>query len=908
MSAAGASAGVVSRLQSKLRQSRAALEATDTMSMKLSTETKEEVAAEEPTPAYMFDHRATSVTVWHDLIIVLCVLAMYTIPMNVAFLEIGSSHFISIADYYIDFLFWADILLSFLTTYEDDDGNVVKDWPKIAKRYTLEGSFLSDFISTFPFESMGSGGWKYTRCMRIVRVKRVLKRYHKLTLESDISFLTLSMVKLVVIIIIALHWAACTFYTMARSVNFAEDTWTGNAAPELGELSLSKAYFACLFWATTAFTTVGYGDMSPVSGSEVVDEELGEVQRSEPEFAFSGFFMTLSLLNMVLSSYFIASITIFMTKGDEETSEYRAEAAFVNEFVTKRNVPKQLGKTILQYLQLQHKSRGTTALLASFPAAVKTQVREVLHASMIKQVTLFRGTSEFFTKTIVSSCEEETFMAGMTLLSEFDVVQECYILVEGEAEVLVRVPEDVGGGLEVAGRLGFGALLGGEALLCGQLQPWTIRIATTTTALKLGQAEFDYIANKLSTDFSRLLKNLNSMNAAVIKKAAKDPLVSSAANGSASNGSGAETPPNRGKMYKVADDSPDSPTTPSTNGEDGGVLSRLRRRSSSSEFPSGSSTEEAATGTTDPTRQAAAVRKWLGLMRDFSPKIQSARDRHDQDLAAELCTAASKGNLNDLERLLHTAPSPDLGDYDGRTAIHLACANGMDESLKVLLAHGANPNVKDNFGTTPLFEAVKAGSDPCVSLLLDYGARLDVQDPGGLICNTVSEGMESRPMLERLLKAGISPDASDYDRRTGLHLAAAEGHLGLLRMMINAGAEIEFKDRWGTDALIESVKHERVDIARFLIASGASVNTADKLGFTSLHHAKFLGNFELIQLLEEHGGKIKEVTASSVVGGDQSAKRMAASSDVPAIDYDKLAEKLAPKLASLIGGAPHLQC
>ena len=216
-------------------------------------------------------------------------------------------------------------------TYEDDDGNVVKDWPKIAKRYTLEGSFLSDFISTFPFESMGSGGWKYTRCMRIVRVKRVLKRYHKLTLESDISFLTLSMVKLVVIIIIALHWAACTFYTMARSVNFAEDTWTGNAAPELGELSLSKAYFACLFWATTAFTTVGYGDMSPVSGSEVVDEELGEVQRSEPEFAFSGFFMTLSLLNMVLSSYFIASITIFMTKGDEETSEYRAEAAFVNE-------------------------------------------------------------------------------------------------------------------------------------------------------------------------------------------------------------------------------------------------------------------------------------------------------------------------------------------------------------------------------------------------------------------------------------------------------------------------------------------------------------------------------------------------------------------------------------------------
>ena len=42
------------------------------------------------------------------------------------------------------------------------------------------------------------------------------------------------------------------------------------------------------------------------------------------------------------------------------TLNERAEAAFVNEFVTKRNVPKSLGVTILQYLQLQHKTRGTT--------------------------------------------------------------------------------------------------------------------------------------------------------------------------------------------------------------------------------------------------------------------------------------------------------------------------------------------------------------------------------------------------------------------------------------------------------------------------------------------------------------------------------------------------------------------
>ena len=91
------------------------------------------------------------------------------------------------------------------------------------------------------------------------------------------------------------------------------------------------------------------------------------------------------------------------------------------------------------------------------------QVREVLHAAVVKKVLVFRGTSDFFTKRVVSSCEEETFMAGMVVLSEFDVVQECYILTSGEAEVVVQVGEEHGGGVEVAGRLGVGSLLGGEA-------------------------------------------------------------------------------------------------------------------------------------------------------------------------------------------------------------------------------------------------------------------------------------------------------------------------------------------------------------------------------------------------------------------------------------------------------------
>lgn len=43
------------------------------------------------------------------------------------------------------------------------------------------------------------------------------------------------------------------------------------------------------------------------------------------------------------------------------------------------------------------------------------------------------------------------------------------------------------------------------------------------------------------------------------------------------------------------------------------------------------------------------------------------------------------------------------------------------------------------------------------------------------LCTAVFEG--DLPLLRRLLEAGAPPDACDYDKRTALHISAAEGNL-----------------------------------------------------------------------------------------------------------------------------------
>jgi len=200
-------------------------------------------------------------------------------------------------------------------------------------------------------------------------------------------------------------------------------------------------------------------------------------------------------------------------------------------------------------------------------------------------------------------------------------------------------------------------------------------------------------------------------------------------------------------------------------------------------------------------------------------RLKAAQDQFAQDMAASLCTAAAKGNAAELERRLAATPTADLADYDGRRALHLAAANGEVACCQALLRHGADASKSDNFGTTPLLEAVQArlaappsrkrlaldvscggrplaavlyispssycrrqrarqlswqaGSDDVVRVLLDAGARLDAPDAGGMLCRAASSP-RGADRLARLLAAGIAPDACDYDRRTALHLAAAE--------------------------------------------------------------------------------------------------------------------------------------
>jgi glutaminase len=74
--------------------------------------------------------------------------------------------------------------------------------------------------------------------------------------------------------------------------------------------------------------------------------------------------------------------------------------------------------------------------------------------------------------------------------------------------------------------------------------------------------------------------------------------------------------------------------------------------------------------------------------------------------------------------------------------------------------------------------------------------------------------------LQRLSAAGVDLNEGEYDRRTGLHLAASEGHLDAVKFFIEKNVDINPKDRWGGTPFADAKREGHKDVLELLRKHG----------------------------------------------------------------------------------------
>lgn len=100
-------------------------------------------------------------------------------------------------------------------------------------------------------------------------------------------------------------------------------------------------------------------------------------------------------------------------------------------------------------------------------------------------------------------------------------------------------------------------------------------------------------------------------------------------------------------------------------------------------------------------------------------------------------------------------------------------------------------------------------------------------------------------------------DTNAIRTHKGLHEAAVQGDIEVVRQHINAGSNLnEMESSGGSSPLITAATFGKTEVARVLIDAGADVNFKNKEGSTALHAAAFFCNTGIVEILLDNGADI----------------------------------------------------
>ena len=150
---------------------------------------------------------------------------------------------------------------------------------------------------------------------------------------------------------------------------------------------------------------------------------------------------------------------------------------------------------------------------------------------------------------------------------------------------------------------------------------------------------------------------------------------------------------------------------------------------------------------------------------------------------------------------------------------------------KVEDVQSALQNVNATLKVIGLFDAIEYGKLGIVELLLENGVSINARDTNyredTVLHHAATTNQVCVGLLKMLIQKGADVNAVTKCGKTALHLAAALGYVDVTKVLIQNGADVNAIDRNGYSPLTNAVDEYHVRCALHLLCSGAEIGASE---------------------------------------------------------------------------------